>query len=102
MACWVTLVFSCNQGASGYQREEHIAAAIARSKEAHQETFMRGREEFLASAITTAFGGGGASERERGHVGGYPVKVCGNDSLLGGTDLVISLVYWYVFCCKFN
>ena len=41
---------------------------------------MRGREEFLASAITSAFGGpvGGGGipvERERGAMGGYVTRV---------------------------
>lgn len=52
------------------RREERLAAQIARSKEARQDTFTRGREEFLASAISMAAAGGGSShdrgERERG------------------------------------
>ena len=51
---------SCTQYAPHHGREERLAAAIARSKELRQESYMRGREEVLASAITSAFGGGGA------------------------------------------
>ena len=42
-----------------YRREEQLAAAIQRSKEGRHESFMRGREEVLAQAITSALGGGG-------------------------------------------
>ena len=50
---------------SSHRREERLAAQIARSKELRQEGFSRGREEFLASAITTAVGGGGGGGHER-------------------------------------
>ena len=42
-----------------YRREEQLAAAIQRSKEPRHENFLRGREEVLAQAITSAIGGGG-------------------------------------------
>ena len=48
-----------------YRREEQLAAAIQRSKEGRHESFMRGREEVLAQAITSALGGGGGGV-ERG------------------------------------
>lgn len=49
-----------------HRREERLAAQIARSKEMRQDSYMRGREEFLASAITSAVGGAGGG----GHGGG--------------------------------
>lgn len=48
-----------------HRREERLAAQIARSKESRQEGFMRGREEFLASAITSASAGGPSVSHER-------------------------------------
>lgn len=45
---------------SSHRREERLAAQIARSKDVRQDSYVRGREEFLASAITSAVGGGGA------------------------------------------
>lgn len=65
------IVFSCPPPSpssyqhTSYRREERLAAQIARSKEMRQEGFSRGREEFLASAITMATGGGSSHERER-------------------------------------
>ena len=38
-------------------REERLAAAIARSKDHRHDAYMRGREEALASAISSAFVG---------------------------------------------
>ena len=62
-----------------HRREERLAAQIARSKESRQDTYMRGREEFLASAITSAGGsfgghggsggGGHSSDRDRSSMG---------------------------------
>ena len=57
-----------------YRREEHLATAIQRSKEARHESFLRGREEVLAQAITSALGssgggGGGGGGMERDPVG---------------------------------
>ena len=56
-----------------HRREERLAAQIARSKAARQDTFTRGREEFLASAISmaapgaaAAAGGAGGSSHDRG------------------------------------
>ena len=51
--------------------------AIQRSKEARHESYMRGREEVLAQAITSALGGGGGGggggmERDHGIGAGYP------------------------------
>ena len=59
---------------TGYHREERLAAAIARSKEARQDSYLRNREEFVASAITSAFGGAPVTnERDRTAMGGgYP------------------------------
>ena len=58
---------------SSYRREERLDAAIARSKESRQDSYMRGREEFLASAITSALGGGSTGgDRNRSMGGGYP------------------------------
>jgi hypothetical protein len=73
-----------------HRREERLAAQIARSKEMRQESFTRGREEFLASAITMATGGGsggssherGERERERSH------------SMFGRVPLVSTCVPW--------
>ncbi|XP_003385470.2 PREDICTED: polymerase delta-interacting protein 3-like [Amphimedon queenslandica] len=42
-----------------YRKEERLATAITRQKEIRQHSFMKSREEFLASAITSALGGGG-------------------------------------------
>ena len=58
-----------------HRREERLAAAIARSKEHRHDTYMRGREEALASAISSAFIGGESRsshtrERERSHHSG--------------------------------
>lgn len=44
-----------------HRREERLAAAITRSREARQQGYMRNRDEYVASAITSAF----ASDRER-------------------------------------
>ena len=57
---------------SNQRREERLAAAIARSKEHRHDTYMRGREEALASAISSAFIGGESRpshsrERDRSH-----------------------------------
>ena len=56
-----------------YRREERLAAAIAKSKDLRQQSYMRTREETLASTITSAFSGGasGIVERER-----VPVSLC--------------------------
>ncbi len=48
-----------------YLREERLAAAIARSRERRHDSHMKGREEFLASSITSALRDRG-SERDRG------------------------------------
>ena len=58
-----------------YRREEHLAAAIQRSKESRQDSFLRGREEVLAQAITSALGGGGGMEREPAVETGYASRV---------------------------
>lgn len=60
-----------------YRREGHLVAAIQRGKEARQESFLRGREEVLAQAITSALGGGGGMERDHGVGTGYPPRVGG-------------------------
>ena len=53
-----------------------MAAAIQRSKESRHDTFLRGREEVLAQAITSALGGGGGMEREPAvGSGGYAPRV---------------------------
>lgn len=44
-----------------HRREERLAAAITRSRESRQQSYMRNRDEYVASAITSAF----ASDRER-------------------------------------
>ena len=44
-----------------HRREERLAAAITRSRDARQQNYMRNRDEFVASAITSAF----ASDREK-------------------------------------
>ena len=41
--------------------ELYYAATIMRQKEARQQSFMKSREHFIASSITSAFGG----EKER-------------------------------------
>ena len=58
-----------------YRREEYLAASIQRSKEARQDSFLRGREEVLAQAITSALGGGGGMEREPNVGAGYAPRV---------------------------
>lgn len=61
-----------------YRREEHVAATIQRSKESRHDTFLRGREEVLAQAITSALGGGGGGGIEREPAagsGGYAPRV---------------------------
>ena len=42
-----------------YRKEERLAATILRQKESRQQNFMKSREEFIASSITSAFVGGG-------------------------------------------
>ncbi len=49
------------------RREERLAAAIARSKEHRHDSYMRGREEALASAILSAFDGGAGESRSNHH-----------------------------------
>lgn len=63
------------QHPNSYRREEHLAAAIQRSKESRHDSYLRGREEVLAQAITSALGGGGAIERESPVGTGYAPRV---------------------------
>lgn len=67
-----------------YRKEERLAATISRQKETRQQNFMKSREEFIASSITSALtgaaaaGGGGGlqvapSARNIGH--SFP-RVC--------------------------
>lgn len=71
--CLTIIMSICLQYASG-RREERLAAAIARSRDQRHDNYMKGREEFLASSITSALrdggGVGGGMDRERGGVGG--------------------------------
>ncbi len=54
-----------------YHREERLAAAISRSREHRHDTQMKGREEFLASSITSALRERrGDRERNNGGIGG--------------------------------
>lgn len=64
----------CSLQSSAYRREEHLAAAIARSKEARHDSYLRGREEVLAAAITSALSGTGM-EREPPVGAGYNPRV---------------------------
>jgi len=53
----LAVVFSQRQYSSSHRREERLAAQIVKSKGMRQEGYTRGREEFLASTITSAVGG---------------------------------------------
>jgi len=60
---------------SQHRREERLAAAIARSRESRGEAHMRGREEFLASTITSAMRGQPHMDRGRAGLGSTFVKL---------------------------
>lgn len=55
---------------SSLRREERLAAQIAWSREMRQDSYSRGREEFLASTISSAVGSGGLSSGSGGTHGG--------------------------------
>jgi hypothetical protein len=69
-----------------YRREEYLAASIQRSKEARQDSFLRGREEVLAQAITSAMGGGGGMEREPNVSAAYAPRMRYNRSPSAGLE----------------
>lgn len=62
MCCSAVVASTLSYPLQAYKREERLAATMLRQKESRHQSYMKSREELIASSITTAFTGG---ERER-------------------------------------
>ena len=74
-----------------YKREERLAAQMLRQKESRHQSYMKSREELIASSITTAFSGG---ERERQPVYHHKVSCVEHNEVKWCIGITCIIVYY--------